>query len=203
MSLICVDLLINLCYTLDKNHSRQKVYYNRIKICGGIEVAIFTWHDGKVPENMEITQVYGLIFSKDGRLLLLVDRSEHGIKYSLPGGQPEVCDLSIEETAIREIKEEMNITIKNPIIIGYQKVDEQNGFVPFAQVRVTGLIDSIGVIRPDIDNGKIYDRLLISPLKAVDLLKWGEVGYSQIKTAMAVATKSFGIVEFTDKEEFI
>ena len=47
-------------------------------------MAIFTWHDGAVPENIEIKQVYEMIFSKDGRILLLMEGSE----YSLAGGRP-------------------------------------------------------------------------------------------------------------------
>jgi hypothetical protein len=37
-------------------------------------MAIFKWHDGNVPDGMEIKQVYGLIFSNDGRLLLRVEK---------------------------------------------------------------------------------------------------------------------------------
>ena len=166
-------------------------------------MATFTWHDGYVPEGMEIKQVYGLIFSRDGRLLLRVEKEEDKIKYSLAGGRPEVYDDGIEGTLRREIIEEVNITIGAPIIVGYQEVDENDGTPPFAQVRMTALIEQVGEVRPDLDNGKTYDRILVSPLKAIDLLDWGDVGSFQIKKAMCIATEQFGITKFSDKKENI
>jgi ADP-ribose pyrophosphatase YjhB (NUDIX family) len=166
-------------------------------------MAIFTWHDGIVPDKMDIKQVSGLIFSRDGRLLLLVEKMDNTIKYSLAGGHPEIYDNGIEGTVRRELIEEVNITITKPIIVGYQEVDEEDGSPPFAQVRMTAFIDNIGEVRPDPDNGKTYDRILVSPIKAIQLLEWGEVGHAQVKAAMAIATNMFGITEFTDKEEHI
>lgn len=62
-------------------------------------MAIFSWHDGSVPKGTLITQVYGLIFSDDGHLLLLIDGNE----YSLAGGKPENQDKDIEETLKLEL----------------------------------------------------------------------------------------------------
>ena len=53
-------------------------------------MAIFTWNNGNVPEGMKVTQVYGLVFTKDGRLLLRVEKKGDRIKYSLAGGKPEL-----------------------------------------------------------------------------------------------------------------
>lgn len=39
-------------------------------------MALFSWVDGEVPNGMKVTQVYGLIFTRDGRLLLRRD-GEH------------------------------------------------------------------------------------------------------------------------------
>ena len=168
-------------------------------------MAIFIWHDGTVPRGMEVRQVYGLIFSSDGRLLLLAEKKGETIKYSLGGGHPEQDDAGLEATLRREIWEELNITIMPPIIVGYQEVNEGNGMPLFAQVRMTALIDSVGEIRPDVANGKTYGRLLVSPMKAIDLLKWGKVGESQVKAAMRIAKKELGISEFaeTDDETYI
>ena len=46
---------------------------------------IATWHLGTVPSHITIKQVYGIIFSYDGRILLMKD----GNTYSLAGGTPE------------------------------------------------------------------------------------------------------------------
>lgn len=125
------------------------------------------------------------------------------MKYSLPGGHSETNDNGIEGTVRREIIEEVNITITNPVIVGYQEVDEEDGHPHIAQVRMTALINCVGVVRPDLDNGKTYERILVSPYKTIELLGWGDVGYFQIKSAMSIAVKYLGITEFDDKEEYI
>jgi ADP-ribose pyrophosphatase YjhB (NUDIX family) len=157
------------------------------------------WFDGNVPCGMEIKQVYGVLFSKDGRIMLLVD----GDKISLPGGHPEYCDKNIEDTLRRETLEEVNISIENPQLLGYQSVDEEDGTQIFAQVRMTALINNVGVIIPDIDNGKVYKRLLVSPKKAIELLNWGEIGEKMIISALRTACKKFEIIKFNDESEYI
>jgi ADP-ribose pyrophosphatase YjhB (NUDIX family) len=166
-------------------------------------VAIFTWHNGDVPEGTAIKQVYGLIFTPDGRLLLRTEEKTDRKKYSFAGGRPEISDNGIEGTVRRELVEEVNVTIHKPIIVGYQRVDEEDGTPPFAQVRMAALIDEIGEIRPDPDTGRTYGRFLTSPLKAAELLNWGDVGYAQIKTAMRIATEVLGIMSFADSEEYV
>lgn len=96
-------------------------------------MAIFTWHNGNVPEGMKVTQVYGLVFTKDGRLLLRVEKKEDRIKYSLAGGKPEL-DEGREETLKREFLEEVNTTLQDgAFVVGYQQVDEEDGSPPYAQ----------------------------------------------------------------------
>ena len=34
-------------------------------------MAKFTWHNGEVPNGLKVTQVYGLVFTRDGRMLLM------------------------------------------------------------------------------------------------------------------------------------
>lgn len=157
------------------------------------------WFDGNVPCGMEIKQVYGVLFSKDGRIMLLID----GDNISLPGGHPEYCDKTIEDTLRRETLEEVNISIENPQLLGYQSVDEEDGTPIFAQVRMTALINEVGVIIPDIDNGKTYKRFLVSPQKAIELLNWGEIGKKMIFSALRTAGKKFGIIKFNEKSEYI
>ena len=166
-------------------------------------MATFTCHNGEVPEGMEVTQVYGVIFTKDGRILLMSQEKAAGRVYSLSGGTPEDFDKSKEETLRRELFEEVNVTIEKPIMLGYQEVDEENGRAPYAQVRMAAIIDNIGPSRPDPDNGKTYDRILTSPERAIELLNWGETGRLQIEEAVRIAKEQLGITKFSDKEEFI
>jgi ADP-ribose pyrophosphatase YjhB (NUDIX family) len=176
---------------------------NKHILKGDFTMAIFTWHDGEVPEGMVTKQVYGLIFTQDGRLLLRTEEKSEKTKYSLAGGRPESFDDGIEGTVRRELVEEVNVTIHKPIIVGYQRVDEEDGTPPFAQVRMTALIDKIGEVRPDPDTGRTYGRFLTTPLKAAKLLNWSEVGDSQINTAMRIASEALGIKSFADADEYI
>ena len=166
-------------------------------------MAKFIWCNGNVPNNMQIKQVYGILFSIDGRIFLMAEKLADRIKYSLPGGHPENIDKTLDETLRREVLEEVNISVKNPVIVGYQEVDEEDGSCLYAQVRMAALIDKVGEKIPDIANGKTYDRLLVSPSKAIELLNWGEVGYSQIISAIEIAEAQFGINLLVEKEEYI
>ncbi len=167
-------------------------------------MATFTWHNGNAPAGMKVTQVYGLVFTTDGRILLRVEKEENGIKYSLAGGKPEVRDNNREETLKREFLEEVNTSLKDgAYIVGYQQVDEENGTPPYAQMRMTAIIDIIGPKQPDPDNGKTYDRLLTTPKRAIELLNWGNVGLAQVNEAVRLAKKYLGLKEFSTKEEYI
>ena len=166
-------------------------------------MATFKWRNGEVPSGMKVTQVYGVAFSSDGRVLLMVKDKGNRKEYSLIGGTPEDFDGGIVATLRREFFEEVNVTIKQPILLGYQEVDEENGKEPYAQVRMATLIDEIGVSRPDPDNGQTYGRLLVSPDRAIELLNWGEVGRCQVTVAVQIAREKFGLKEFSEKEEVV
>lgn len=167
-------------------------------------MAVFTWHNGVVPEGMKVTQVYGLVFTKDGRLLLRVERKEGRIKYSLAGGKPEADDGGREGTLKREFLEEVNTTLLDgALVVGYQQVDEEDGTPPYAQMRMTAIIDSVGPKQPDPDNGKTYDRLVTTPKRAIKLLNWGEVGESQVNEALRLAIKYFGLKQVSSEEEYV
>lgn len=167
-------------------------------------MTIFTWHNGIVPEGMRVTKVYGLVFTRDGGLLLRVERKEGRIKYSLAGGKPEANDEGGEGTLKREFLEEVNTTLLDgALVVRYQQVDEEDGMPPYAQMRMTAIIDSIGAKQPDPDTGKTYSRLLTTPKRAIELLNWGEVGESQVNDALNLAIKCFGLKEFSTEEEYV
>ena len=141
----------------------------------------YEWIDAEVPTRLEIRQVYGFIFSYDGRILLLEDEG----KFNLPGGKPE-NDESVRETLIRETLEEVQVTITSPEYLGYQLISA--GEV-FAQVRLVALIDQVLPRAIDPSTGRQYLRLLVPPTRSNDLLEWGESGDKQIASAIAVASK--------------
>lgn len=165
------------------------------------KMAKFRWETGPVPEGVEITQVYGIILDRAGRVMLRVENKLNCIRYSLAGGRPEPYDAGIEDTCRRELLEEVNTEIEKPVYIGYQLVDEENGAPEYAQVRMAALIRSIGKKQPDPDNGKTYDRLMAAPEHAVVLLQWGEVGYEQIMRARDIVCSQYGITAECDSAE--
>jgi len=144
----------------------------------------FTWFDGYPPPELKITQVYGLLFTDCGRLLLFIAQSGN---YSLPGGTPEAYDNNIEDTLRREVFEEVNIEIQEPVIVGYQTVDGEN----FAQVRMTAMIKEIKPPQPDPATGLTYKRVLATPEKAIELLSWYDTGAAQINAAVKIAREKF------------
>jgi len=83
-----------------------------------------TWHNEEVPKGMRVGQVYGVIFTQDGRTLLKVDTKADGRKvYAIAGGTPEDFDADRIATLRRELVEEVNTTIGDEIYyVGYQEV---------------------------------------------------------------------------------
>ena len=163
-----------------------------------------TWFNGEVPANLKVTQVYGIVFVSDGRMLLKVEEKKGKKVYALAGGTPEDFDADRVATLRREFIEEVNTTLKEKVVmVGYQEIDEENGKEPYAQVRMTAMIDKIGEVKPDLDNGKTYQRLLTTPQRAIELMGWGEVGKSQVEEGVRIAKAELGITSHLDLEEFV
>lgn len=164
-------------------------------------MAIFTWKKGNVPDGIEIKQIYGICFTKEGKILLRIEKGN----YQLTGGKPDKSDADYDETLKREFLEEANTVIENPILVGYQLVDEEDGTAPYAQVRMTGLISEIGNAKPDPDRDGnwIYGRMLTSPSNAGKLLGWGKIGIDQVNDAWIVAQENYDIKCLDDKDIII
>ena len=166
-------------------------------------MAKFTWKSAPVPEGMEIRQVYGILFSKDGRMLLKVEDKNGRSVYSMAGGHPETFDADMAATLAREVDEEINSSVFAPVYVGYQEVDEENDAPLYAQVRMTALLSSVGESRPDPDNGETYKRLLAPPVRAKTLLGWGRIAEEQIDAAKRIAEREYGLKFENTKEEYV
>lgn len=152
-----------------------------------------TWHNGEPPKDMPVRQVYAIAFDIKGRVLLKVENKKDKKVYSMFGGTPEDFDKDRIATLKREFVEEANTTLKDPIyLVGYQKIEGDGDKPTYAQLRMVAIIDKIGEKQPDPDNGETYDRILVAPEKAIELLGWGEVGEKQIKAAYKIAQEKFG-----------
>lgn len=152
------------------------------------------WIEKEVPENVKVRQVYAVVFNEQGKVLLKHGDKKGGKTFSLAGGTPELFDINRVATLKREFIEELNTSLKDPVYyLGYQLVDEENGIEPYAQIRMTAMIETIGEKKPDPDCGVTYDRVLVEPEQAIKLLNWGDIGERIIHKAVSVAAEKFNI----------
>lgn len=129
-----------------------------------------------------ITQVYGVCFAKDNKILVIKD---HDGRWTLPGGTPEK-DEKPEKALKREIEEETSVEIIKPKMIGYYKVffpnsDEKERI--FYQLRYAALISKIKKLMPDPATGKVREIKFIRPEKFNNYIKWGKVGKEMFRIA--------------------
>jgi 8-oxo-dGTP diphosphatase len=114
-----------------------------------VSEVLYFWHEAPVPDGLEITQVYGyLLCSQTGRVLV---RDDEGT-WNLPGGTPEAWDADLAATLVREAFEENQVRVGATAYVGYQEV-HRAGRVPYAQVRMAGVIEEFAPRAPDPDGG--------------------------------------------------
>jgi 8-oxo-dGTP diphosphatase len=149
----------------------------------------YLWHEAPVPEGLEVTQVYGyLLCPQTGRVLVQDDEGT----WNLPGGTPEDWDSDLVATLVREAFEENQVRVGDTAYLGYQEV-RRPGRVPYAQVRMTGIIEEFAPRAPDPDGGRVYRRLMTSLEAAPDVLGWGEPAVLQAKAAARVARSRWSL----------
>ena len=149
----------------------------------------YFWYEVPVPDGLEITQVYGyLLCPQTGRVLVQDDEGT----WNLPGGSPEVWDADLEATLVREAYEENQVRVGETAYLGYQEV-RRPGRAPYAQVRMTGIIEEFAPRAPDPDGGRVYRRLMTSLDAAPEVLGWGEPAVLQAQAAARVARTAWGL----------
>jgi len=139
-------------------------------------VTTYNWIREDVPTDLVVRQVYAYIFDPQGRILIFRDGTDH----NLPGGTPELGETMLS-TLVREVAEEVQVTIKSPSYLGYQLVTADT---QFAQVRFAALIDRILPSAVDPCTGRMYERLWVPPNEANNYLHWGISGDAQISDAI-------------------
>ena len=161
-------------------------------------MAKFIWIKEKLPQNLEIRQVYGVVFNDNGNILLRIDDS----KYKLTGGKPELYDNNLKDTLKREYLEELNVEIKDINYLGYLLVKEETG-EKYAQVRMIARIKNIGNIMPDKDNGKVYKRFMANIKNVKNYLNYPDLAGNQlIDDAIKMAKEKYKI-NFSSEEYFV
>ena len=153
----------------------------------------FTWYPGDDIKQYEpFNQVYGVVFDTDGRML--IQRRETR-PWCLAGGTVEEGE-NAEQTLRRELTEEADVTIKNPILLGGQRVQFPGGHNPsptkrfvgddFYQLRYYCEVDEILPQTPDPDHGIINERLFVSSSEINNYLDWGATGQAIFDRAIAL-----------------
>ncbi len=146
----------------------------------------YTWYNTSVPKDIEVRQVYGIVFSNDFDVLLRIEDNN----YKLTGGKPEENE-SYEETLKREYIEELNVELDDCYYLGYLLVEDNNE--RYAQVRMIAKIKSINENHIDRATGKMYGRELVSINKVKELLNYqDEAGNLMIDEAIKKAKEIYG-----------
>lgn len=158
----------------------------------------YIWKKEDVPHDIIIKQVYGIVFSSDGNILLRIEDN----KYKLTGGKPEKYDKNYEETLKREYLEELNVELQDIYYLGYLLVDEGKS-EKFAQVRMIAKVKNIGVVKPDMDTGKTYKRFMSNIQNVKSYLNYPDLAGNQlIDDAIDMAKEKYKI-NFSDNEYFV
>lgn len=157
----------------------------------------YLWIKSDVPKQLEVRQVYGIVFSDEGKILLRMDDN----KYKLTGGHPEKKDNCFENTLKREFIEEINVELKEIYYLGYLLVEESTE--QYAQIRMIAKINKIGKIRPDLDNGKVYQRYMANQNNVNRYLNYSDLaGNQMIADAIKMANEKFNFT-YSDNEYYI
>jgi 8-oxo-dGTP diphosphatase len=150
----------------------------------------YLWHERPVSACLEVRQVYGYLLCARTARVLIQDVGEG--KFNLPGGTPEAYDADMTATLVREAMEESQVVVGEAVYLGYQEV-YQGEEVPFAQVRMAGLIDRFEPRAPDPDSGRLLRRFMTSLGDAPSVLGWGEPAVAQADAAARVASERWGL----------
>jgi ADP-ribose pyrophosphatase YjhB (NUDIX family) len=141
-----------------------------------------------------IWQVYGLCFTKDGKLCIIRNQllTDGFTPWYLPGGTPKDRETP-KETLIREVDEEIDCDISNLKLLGANEVFFPNNPNKdkgdhYYQLRYFAIIENVKGQTPDPHDGQLVERKFINPNEFLDFVKkWGKIGESVIKA---------GIIEF-------
>jgi 8-oxo-dGTP pyrophosphatase MutT (NUDIX family) len=153
-------------------------------------------HRGPVPGHVPVQQAWAWCFIPDGRVVLVADPEPRGSLPMLPGGTVESTDATPEDTAHREAAEEAQVTLTDPVRVGWvldETGEVYGGVGPNARLRLTTRITAIGPAAVDPATGRPFARLLTTAAQAAALLDWGPPGMRQAQLAADTARERWGL----------
>lgn len=137
-----------------------------------------------------IWQVYGVCFTENEEVMVIRNPlpNNNFTPWNLPGGTPENNETP-EQTLIREVDEEADISISNLKLLGAFEVFFPNNpnkekSEHFYQLRYFALIDEIRKQTPDPHDNKMVERRLIPAKEFSNYIKWGELGDELLRVAL-------------------
>jgi 8-oxo-dGTP pyrophosphatase MutT (NUDIX family) len=152
----------------------------------------FTWiPTSNIKKYLPVRQVHGLCLNDKGEVLICREPGEKSWK--LPGGRPEKGETPIE-TLRRELMEEVNVSLKNVMTLGAQRVDfphnpkKSEGDL-FYQLRYLCDLKKLLPQKPDPDTGLSYFRKFVPLNKLNNYLKWGSIGQAIVKRSLEMKSK--------------
>ena len=131
----------------------------------------------------KIRQIYGVCFYS-GKMVVVLN-GKNGT-WGLVGGTREIGE-AIEETLVREIKEESNTKVLSWKPVGVQQVTDPDGKI-YYQLRAMCLVEPIADFKID-PAGTITEVRLIDPKEYKIFFDWGEVGENIIHRALLLALR--------------
>ncbi|MGQ4453213.1 NUDIX hydrolase [[Kitasatospora] papulosa] len=153
-------------------------------------------HRGPVPERLPVQQAWAGCFVPDGRIVLVADPGARGALPMLPGGTVERTDATPEDTLHREAAEEAQLTLTDPVRLGWvldETGEVYGGVGPNARLRLAARVTAIGPAAVDPATGHPLARLLATPALAAALLGWGPPGARQAQLAVDTARARWGL----------
>jgi 8-oxo-dGTP pyrophosphatase MutT (NUDIX family) len=125
------------------------------------------WGDSRV-----IAVACCLIFNRSNQLLLLKRHPDDlgGSQWGFPGGRQEISE-SVEQAVRREVLEETNIKLKQPVMLGRHKLTMPHGVIELVSFRAE--IGKNVAIRLDAKEHVAYKWFNLAKLQDVPDLLWG------------------------------
>ena len=157
----------------------------------------YSWYNSLVPNDLKVRQVYGIVFTSDGRSILRIENN----KCKLTGGKPENNE-SFEETLKREYIEELNVELDDIYYLGYLLVEENNE--KYVQVRMIAKVKNINENHIDPATGDMYGRKIVDINNIKEYLNYSdEAGNLMIDDAIKLAKEKYNFKDFNTNEETI